>query len=195
VLSAIVHPSGQNQQPLNADVIYIARSWDPTMKLPLKAKMPWAANFVSDVLQWISNQPKQSFESTSLDIVNPYKSPLELARLSGRISFSQLSDSTNMYTWPIVEDPVYFRSLIVNVRLRSSRGFDIAREPTSFDSLFPYNWRTWEIPEKWQMAPGEFYRAHFDVAQAPSGIGMSNSGQGQISIGLTGYRDVLVSDI
>jgi hypothetical protein len=77
--------------------------------------------------------------------------------------------------------------------MRSSRGYDIVRTPTSLGSLFPNNWRVWDVPGNWRMAPGEFYKIRLALAAVGETVATARAGQLQFSVGMTGYRDVPVS--
>ena len=204
VLNCIARALGQANFGARVDVIYIGRTWDVTKPLPKKVMVPWAASYESKNFDFLNNQPVGTDQSTSVDISNSFQTPLEIDKISCRVGIVYNTtfapaDSGFTDTNPIYEDPVDFRNRLMRLRLRSSRGFDILREWAYLGGVFPANWRTWQVPGRWAMAPGEFYTAYLNVVPSdsnnpPAGTIAVSGGpaRGQASVGLVGYREVPV---
>jgi len=189
-LSCVCRALGQNAFPVRIDVVYVARTWDVRRALPTTVKTPWASSYNSKVFLNVTSEPSKLDASTPLDISNPFDTPLEVARFGGRVSVLY-----NIPAWgsdSVLEEPVQFREFLTTLQMRSSRGFDIIRTPTSFGNVFPYAWRVWDVPSKWNMAPGEFYKAQFSVGAVAGVIPAERQGQVQFSLGVVGYRNVPV---
>lgn len=201
VLSCVVRSLGQNHYPVQVDVAYIGRTWDVRRPLPTKAKVPWVTSYESKSFEYVTGAPASQDVSSDLDIVNPFGTQLEVARFGGRCAVLYNEANQNVATAAtdvLLEDPTLYRDTLGTVRIRSSRGFDIVRTPTAFGGLFPFNWRAWDMAEKWFMAPREAYKVRLTSAANPDTVNTEfstseNQGQVQYSIGLTGYRDVPVS--
>lgn len=199
VLACVFTPMGQNVYPVNVDVAYIARTWDMTRPQPAKTKVPWVASYQSKVFDYETGAAAAFDVSPTLDMLNPFGVPLELQRLTGRASLTQSTagaGATGQFsgvTNSIVEDVTEFHTTYSQLRLRSSRGFDLIRTPAPFGGFFPANWRAWDVPEKWFMAPQEFYRAQLSVS-AISGT-VSYLARAQFAMGMVGYREVDVASL
>lgn len=190
-LACVVRPLGQNQFPVSVDVAYIVRTWDMRRPIPATSKVPWASSYESKGFDYITTAPAGSDVSSNLDIINPFSVPLELARFGARVSFLQNDDSTAVNS--VFEDFVNGRDRLATMTMRSSRGFDIVRTGVSVGSLFPQNWRAWDIPGKWRMTPGEFYKVQLALEPVVESVPTPRSGQLQFSVAMTGYRDVPVA--
>jgi hypothetical protein len=189
-LSCVLRPMGQNAYPVNVDVAYICRTWDPRKPTPTTVKVPWVTSYESKSSVYQDSAVAVQHQSSQLDIVNPFDAMLELARFGGRVSML-VNTSGLAFGDSVLEDPTTYRDVLATIRMRSSRGFDIVGAPVAFGGLFPYCWRAWDLPGKWLMAPREFYSTTIDVAavsDSPEYVG-----QVQFSVGLTGYRNVPVS--
>jgi hypothetical protein len=193
-LSCVVRPLGQNPNPVRVDVIYICRTWDMRRALPTRVKVPWVSSYESKVFDLVSQTLATTDESSNLDLVNPFSTPLEIARLGGRVALSLNESWATGQKNIIAEDPLMLRLILSTLQMRSSRGFDLIRTPTPFGAVFPYNWRAWDVSEKWSMASREFYRARLNIGEIGQVL-TAFSGHAQISIGLTGYHDVPVAAI
>lgn len=195
-LSCVVRPLGQNQFPTKVDVAYIARTWDVRRPIPQSVKVPWVSSYESKTFVYETGAPAGIDQSPNLDIINPFDVPLEVARFGGRLARLQtaaLGLGGQDYEGALFEEPTLYRDQLGTVRIRSSRGFDIVRTPTAFGGLFPYNWRAWDLVEKWSMAPREAYNVFLNVAANPDEVLSGSQAQMQYSIGVTGYRDVPTS--
>jgi len=197
-LACVVRPLGQNQYPVRVDVAYIGRTWDVRRPLPSTVKVPWVVSYESKAFDYVTDAPAGSDQSADLDIVNPFGTQLEIARFGGRVAalYNKVSVGGDTSADLLVEEPILYREQLGAIRVRSSRGFDIIRTPTAFGGVFPFNWRAWDMAEKWFMAPREVYKVRLDVAANPDTVATEpepNQAQVQFSLGLTGYRDVPTS--
>lgn len=185
VLSASVFGFGQLQYPVTVDLAYICRPV-PNMKPPTTVKVPWVASFESKGFIFEANTASDSETSGNLELFNPFNVPLELTRLSGHVALIPTTESS------LSEEPFSVKLIHGTMRLRSSRGYDLVRTPTPIGGIFPNNWRVWDLPDKWEMSPREFYTARFNMsaigAAGPEIFG--RTGRIQFSIGMVGYRYV-----
>lgn len=197
VLTSVFTPTGLNSNPVRIDVLYIARTWDVSRPQPSRIKVPWAASFESKTFDYQTGVAADGAVSPNLDIVNPFRLPLELQRIGGRVSAFTLdaTDSLGAKRRFIYEDPVTFRELLSTVRIRSSRGFDVVRTPVPFDGIFPRNWRSWDVGEGWSLAPQEYYRVQIDTSAVAGTIDDDRYGQAQFSVGIVGYREIDVASL
>lgn len=192
--SVVFTPMGQNVYPLNVDVAYICRTWDMTRPQPTKTKVPWVASYQSKTFDYATAQAAGYDTSPTLDILNPFGAPLELQRISGRVLNAQsTATAVGSFTNSIIEDVLTYRSVLSELRLRSSRGFDLIRTPAAFNGFFPMNWRAWDVPDKWTMAAQEFYRAQLTVNAVTDTV--SALARIQFALGVVGYRDVEVASL
>lgn len=192
VMTAVFTPVGINPLNVKVDVIYICRTWDQNRPEPKTTKVPWATSFESKTFKYATDTDADQAVSSNLDVLNPFGTPLELSRISGRCTTLQLTGGPAEENY-ITEDYGLFRQLISTMRMRSSRGFDLIRTPVMFDGVFPVNWRSWEILDGWQMAPQEYYRVQIDTEALPDPITAASVETVQFSVGIVGYRDVAVA--
>lgn len=193
-VSAVFTPTGLNANKVRIDVLYLCRTWDANRPIPSRIKVPWATSFESKTFELVTAAPPDSAVSPNLDIVNPFTAPLELQRISGRVSSLILNEVLG-YQKFIYEDTCLMRAVLSAIRMRSSRGFDLVRTPVPFDGIFPRNWRAWDVPEGWSMAPQEYYRVQVDVRIPPNPIRPTFVSQAQFSVGIVGYREVDVASL
>jgi hypothetical protein len=186
--------------PVHVDIAYVCRT---VQQKPAGSKVmvPWVASYNSKAFTVITNGAADSDVSNQLDLVNPFSVPLELARIGGRAMFLQNSnnDYDNVQNY-ISNELLNLRNRLTTLRLRSSRGDDIVRGPVPFDLIFPANWYVWDLPGKWQLAPGEFYTATLETLPIDYNTATeydtdSEAGRVQFSIGLIGYRPVSVESL
>lgn len=183
--------------PVHVDVAYVCRT---VQQKPAGSKVmvPWVASYNSKAFTVITNGAADSDVSNQLDLVNPFSVSLELARIGGRAMFIQnQASSVNNY---IANELLNLRSRLTTLRLRSSRGDDVVRGPAPFDLIFPAHWHAWDLPGKWQLAPGEFYTATLETSPINFSTAMQNgsnnaAGRVQFSLGLIGYRPVSVESL
>jgi hypothetical protein len=197
-LNCVVRALGQVNYGVRVDVAYIGRTWDVTKPLPKTVRVPWASSYESKNFDFTNAATATTDAATTLDLTNPFSQPLEIDRLSGRIAivynktYGNLSTDSN----PVNEDPIDFRLRLLNMTMRSSRGFDIIRTPVRFGSIFPPNWPTWIVPGSWAMAPNEFYRVALQTIASNMNEAVytpdRNVARAQASVGLVGYRNVPV---
>lgn len=194
---SVVVPSfehlGQNPFPVKVAVIYICRSMPEGHKIPARVMVPWVGSYNSKSFDQITDAPASSDRSSELDLLNPFRVPLEIVKLTGRATLtSQVSEEIGL----AIEEQMNFRSRLAKVRIRSSRGDDVVRTPTPFNGLFPLGWREWGIAGQWLMRPGEFYKARIDVdsvdytTATEGGDSITYPGRVQFSMGLIGYRAI-----
>ena len=194
VLTSVFTPIGINPLSVRIDVIYICRTWDQNRPEPTKIKVPWATSFETKTFKYETSAPADQSVSANLDIINPFGSPLELSRLSGRCTLLQLTGGVTQQNY-IIEDLGEFRQVLATMRMRSSRGFDLIRTPVAFDGVFPVNWRSWDILDGWQLAPQEYYRTQIDTIAVPGTITVESIQTAQFSIAIVGYREVSVASL
>lgn len=187
VLSPTFSALGQNHFPVRIEVTYHARTREAGYKPKGKIMVPWVTSFTSKAFNQVGEEPAGSDNSIETDLVNPFSVPLEISRLVGVQALvvngtNALGDAT--------EDSSDHRFRLSTDKIRSSRGDDIARTPINFGGLFPFNWRAWDIPGNWTLAPGEFYQLEVDVDPVDYPVGDDSVGRAQYSVGLIGYRGI-----
>jgi hypothetical protein len=194
-LACVVRALGQNQFPLSVGVAYIARTWDMRRPVPNSVKVPWVSSYESKGFDYVTTATASADESANLDVINNFGSSLEICRMAARVSFLQneAGIGPGNAANSVYEDLVNGRDRLGRLTIRSSRGFDIIRTPISFGSLFPFNWRAWDLPGKWRMTPGEFYKFSLALAAVGETVPNERAGQLQFSVAATGYRDLPVS--
>jgi len=194
---AVVVPSfehlGQNPFPVNVEVVYICRTVPEGQRIPSRVMVPWVGSYNSKSFTQLTDEPGSSDQSSELDLLNPFRVPLEITKLTGRCTLVAYTPELNQNA--ALEEIMQYRSRLATVRIRSSRGDDVVRTPTPFNGLFPYGWRAWDIAGNWLMRPGEFYKVRIDVAPVdyetiPFPESTVNPGRVQFSMGLIGYRSI-----
>ena len=199
---AVVIPSfehlGQNPFPVNVEVVYICRTVPEGQKIPSRLMVPWVSSYNSKSFDQLTSTAAKSDQSSELDLLNPFKVPLEITKLTGRAALI----STGVEGLDLaIEEQMQFRSRLATVRMRSSRGDDVVRTPTPFNGLFPLGWRAWDIAGQWLMRPGEFYKVRIDVAAvdfttaATGNLSAANPGRVQFSMGMIGYRSIATKTV
>lgn len=188
VLTPLYSHLGQNHFPVTVDTIFVCRVLPADYVPPAQVWAPWAGSYNSISFDNLASQPSGQDFSNELDIVNPFKQPLELARLTGRVS-SVFSGTANV---PVnFEDFTDHRAVLGKVRIRSRSGDEIARNLTPFNGLFPYTWRVWDIPGGWVMSPGEYYKVQLKVdATLATAPGSTQLGSCQYAVTGIGYRQL-----
>ncbi len=194
---AVVVPSfehlGQNPFPVKVQVIYICRTVPEGQKMPARVMVPWVGSYNSASFDQLTDAAAGSDYSSELDLLNPFKIPLEITKLTGRAALVT-TDAAGLTEG--TEELLAFRSRLATVRIRSSRGDDVVRTPTPFNGLFPLGWRAWDIAGQWLMRPGEFYKVRVDVAavdfdtSTEDNESLVNPGRVQFSFGMIGYRSI-----
>lgn len=192
VVTPVFEHLGQNPFPVVVDVIYLARTLPPDVKFPEKVKIPWVTAYNTNAYDNVNGTAAQHELSPELDIVNNFELPLEISRLTGRCSaviadspFSGFSVEQTAMEWGGDH-----RFRLMTLRVRGSRGDEIARVATPFEGLFPFQWRSWDIPGGWIMRPGEFYRFQLAVEQVSYTPRTEDIGRVQLAVTAVGYREI-----
>lgn len=187
VVTPVYSHLGQNHFPVTVDTVYIARTLPTSFQPPAAVRVPWAGSYNSISFDNFASQAAGRDFSSELDIVNPFRQPLELSRLTGRASAV-----FNGSTVPVnFEDFTDHRFKLCKLRIRSRSGDEIARTKTPFNGLFPYTWRAWDIPGGWVMPPQEFYKVQLTVDQAiATAPSDAQLGTVQFSVAAIGYRQL-----
>lgn len=160
VVTPVYSHLGQNPFPVTVDTIYVARTL-PMSHAPSAAMWaPWVGSYNSISFDNLASQPAGRDFSSELDIVNPFRQPLEIARLTGRAA-SVIAGAGGIQS--VLEDFEDHRFVLGKVRIRARSGDELARTPTPFNGLWPFTWRAWDIPGGWMMRPGEFYKVQLTV--------------------------------
>jgi hypothetical protein len=186
VVTPVYSHLGQNHFPVTVDTMYIARTMPLSHTAPTQFWVPWAGSYNSISFDNLASNPAARDFSSELDIVNPFRQPLEIARLTGRAS-AVFNGTAGV---PLnTEDQTDHRFRLAKVRMRSRSGDELARTPTPFNGLFPYTWRAWDVPAGWTMRPGEFYKVQFTV-DATDATAPANEQLGAVQFAVTGigYR-------
>lgn len=183
VPTLVVHSMGGNRFTLQVDVAFICRTWDARRPVPRTIKVPWATSYVSKGYDYVVSAPLSGDQSSNLNIVNPFATPLELTRLVGRVAYTTAGSQPRTS-----EDPSTMRYSLGSMTIRSSRGFDIVKNPTAIGGVFPYSWRAWEMTD-WFMAPREFYSVRLNMIANPDTT-IATAAVYQTVVGAVGYRSV-----
>ncbi len=188
---------GQNPFPVEVEVIYICRTVPEGQKIPSRLMVPWVGSYNSKSFDQLTDTLAGSDQASELDLLNPFKVPLEITKLTGRATLVTVASGGDSPGQNIAyEEKLLFRSRLATVRIRSSRGDDVVRTPTPFNGLFPLGWREWGVAGQWLMRPGEFYKVRIDVATMDQDTAADDNesqlepGRVQFSMGLIGYRSV-----
>lgn len=189
VLTPVFTHLGQNSFPVVVDVMYFGRNLPPDYKPPPQVMIPWLSAWNSKSYDNVANTSASGETSSELDIINPYSTPLEIARLTGDATLISASPGTQ--TASIDQEDHVFR--LATLTIRGSRGDEIVRSPTVWNTLFPTDWFAWDIPGGWILRPGEFYKVTLRVAAVdytPAPDSDAGVGRVQYSIGAVGYRPI-----
>ncbi len=192
---------GQNPFPVEVEVVYICRTIPEGQKIPSRLMVPWVGSYNSKAFDQLTGTLAGSDQASELDLLNPFKVPLEITKLTGRATLVTFTDDGEIVGDTAFEEKLLFRSRLATVRIRSSRGDDVVRTPTPFNGLFPLGWREWGVAGQWLMRPGEFYKVRIDVAAVDSETTTDANdsalqpGRVQFSMGLIGYRAVSTKDV
>lgn len=187
VITPVYSHLGQNQFPVTVQTLYICRTLPLNYVPPQSLRAPWVGSYNSVSFDNLASQLAARDFSSELDILNPFRQPLELSRLAGSCSgvFGEANAQFN------TETQNYFRYQLGKVRIRARAGDEVARSPTPFNGLFPFGWRAWDIPPGWMLQSGEFYKVQLSVA-ATSATAPADDflGSIQYSIAATGFRQL-----
>lgn len=166
---------GQITAPIQVRIGYSARSL-PMNYRPTKLILPWVASYISDSFDLST---AATFNSSELDLVNKWDSPLIVDRLSGRLSVFD-----NQFV--AVFDSAYMGLKALNVRLVDSAGNAIVRAVSPFSHVFHNTFKTWETKS---VLPAKGYYQAFFGSTAQSGIASARY-LAQALVGLVGSREV-----
>lgn len=179
---------GQNQFPVTVQSLYICRTLPLNYTPPQNFYVPWVGSYNSIAFDNLASQALKTDFSSELDIVNPFRQPLELSRITGSCTGLFNGDGTQQIN---VETENYFRYQLAKLRIRARGGDEVARSPTPFNGLFPFGWRAWNIPPGWFLRPADFWKLQLSVA-ATSATAPADGylGTVQFSVAATGFRQV-----
>lgn len=190
VLTPVFEHLGQNPFPIVVEVIYLACSLPPDYRPPKTVMVPWVAAFNSNSYDNVATTPAGREISPELDIANNFDVPLEISRLTGRCTLVRVGSSATSSINASEEWNGEHRFVAGTIRIRGSRGDELARVKTIFDGLWPITWRAWDIPGGWIMRPGEFYKVQLDVAALLASPQAVDIGRVQYAISAIGYRPI-----
>lgn len=182
VLTPLFEHLGQNPFDLVVDIAYFCRTLPPDYKFPARVMIPWVSSFNSNSYDEVNETAAGTELSPESDIMNPFNVPLEISRLVGNETLMRGIDND--------EDISDHRFRLGRIAIRGSRGDEIARAPTVFNTLFPTDWLAWDIPGAWIMRPGEFYKVNLRVGALDYNPAVANIGRVQYSITAIGYRPI-----
>lgn len=179
---------GQVQYPLTVRVTYFCRTYRQGTPKPSKYMVPWVTSYNSKVFDMVDNTPAAFDESNEQRLVNNFGVPIEITRLVGRYTFMQNESSLFV---PKLNNELTDRldiSRLIELRISTSRGDELARDQTIFDGLFPANWCAWDFSEGWYMEPTEYWKILLNRGAVDFTV--ENEGRIQVFVGLVGYREV-----
>jgi len=187
VLAPTFTALGQNHFPVRIEITYFCRTRDADYKPRGRIMVPWVTSFASKSFDQIAAAPAGTDASIETDLVNPFSVPLEITKLVG---VEAMVVNGNGTLGNAAEDSTDHRFALATNKIRSSRGDDIARTPINFGGLFPFNWRAWDIPGNWTLAPAEFYQLQLAVAPVTYPVGDGEVGRVQYAVAMIGYRGI-----
>lgn len=185
VLTPVYANLGQVQFPVFIDTVYVCRQRPSGQRRSDTIKAPWVGSYNSAPFDNVGAQAGGQDFSSESDLFNPFSVPLEITRLSG-------SCAEVLQTGSVIEHFGAHRFLLGNLRARSKRGGELARLATPFNTLFPIEWRVWDIPGRWHMMPGEYYKLQLNVSPVvgtPLPVGSI-----QYMVSAVGFRDIPLQD-
>ncbi len=189
VVTPVFTHLGQNHFPVIVDMLYICRSLPLNYVPPQQVRVPWVGSYNSVSFDNLADQSATQDLSSELDIVNPFRQPLELSRMVGLVSAVVAGASGGGASGLNVECAMAHRFKYGTLRMRSRSGDEVVGKKTVFNGLFPYGWRAWDIPPGWALAPGEFYKAQLSIsATSATAPDSAQLGSIQYSIAATGFR-------
>jgi len=190
VLTPVYSHLSQTPFPVTIDTMYLCRQRPPGQRRPDKVKVPWVGSYNSTPFDNLAGQAAGQDFSSESDLYNPFDVPLEVSRLAG----SCVLVETILGVTQVIEWNGEHRFQLGQLRARSKRGNELARASTPFNTLFPIEWRVWDIPQGWHLMPGEYYKTQLNVAAVSYTPATNQTGSVQFMVAMTGFREVPVAD-
>lgn len=191
VLVPVFEHLGQSPLTMVVDTLYVARSLPENYQPPASIKVPWVTSYVSKSFDETAGAIASTDSSSELNITNPFQVPVEISRLVGSMAFNFNQDNgLDSTIQEVSEDWEDHRFRLTKVTIRSSRGDELARSPTKFNLLFPFDWRAWDVPSGWWMRPGEYYKILVVTDALDYVPNVLLVGQVQFGIVAVGYREI-----
>lgn len=186
---AVITPTFQHRglitNSLSVRVSYVGRSFNRRGPLPQKVYIPYASAYVS---KNFSIDSADTDESTELELINPFDSPLFIQRFTGRCQFYWNDGSANNYATDSQMGSIVSGGQLMTVRMVDSNGRPIIRNFTVFYTAFPQPTRSWELDGKAVMDPQSYYRV-FTRKSAPTAA-LNIPATTQIFVGCVGWREI-----
>ncbi len=182
VVSATVRHRGAVPDPVTVDVSLAGKQVAALRAGP--RRIPYAAAFLAAPLGW---DVAGSEESPEHALWNSTLTPLRVERLTGRIALLAATKTGYASSDDWVAD---FFSTLLSLRLNTSTGAGIVRNPLPFGAVFsPAGGHTLEVP--FIMRPGEYLIARLDKRARRGSVPASLNGTYSIQpqIGLVGWRE------
>lgn len=175
LLSPTFEHGGQITAPIDVRIGYSARSLPAGYK-PSKIILPWVASYISPTFDLAEDS---TFNSSELDLVNKWDSPLTVDRLTGRLSVFDTR-------YVVVFDSPFMALAATSLRLMDSAGNAIVRNLTPLSHVFHNPTKSWEM--RAVLPPLGYYQAFFQNAAYPV-VGTENQFLAQTLVGLVGTRE------
>jgi len=166
---------GQIDAPIDVRVGFSARSL-PAGHKPSKLILPWVASYISPSFDLTEDV---IFQSSELDLVNKWDSPLTVDRISGRLS---VFDNTSVGVF----DSPWMGLVALKTRLVDSAGNAIVRSMTPFSHVFHNTMKGWEM--KATLPAQGYYQAFFQNTGQNT---TENRFFAQALVGIVGSREVV----
>lgn len=180
---------GLFQAAVNVRISYGGRSFRAKTAAPKKVNVPYASVYIS---KNFDANAADTDQSTELDIINPFDTPLKLQRLTGRCQFQDSNRGGNLYIDEgyngATSGPTPGEEML-SVRIFDSNGRPIVRNATIFRSVFSTITRSWEMDNGAVMDPESYYRVLLTKA-APLAGASSDPVFCQAFVGAVGWREI-----
>jgi hypothetical protein len=170
---------------LNVRISYAARLIPDGTPAPKRVMLPYVAAWGSGTFDAAVTGTDRSTET---DLVNPFKEPLYIQRMVGRVI--NVFVATNRVDEGITTPTETVPALLWNVRIVDSHGHPVVQKFTPFRLVFSSVTRSWDMDPSVTLAPMSFYSAYVrkDVL---GGYPALNSLNTQAFISIVGWRDVV----
>jgi len=187
ILVPTFHHRGLIQDDVAVRISYSARNLIAGASPSKRLAIPWAAAFTSKNFT-VFSATADADGSHETDLVNPHDETVFLQRFVGRVG------SFEFGTTPTVPPSVFssdtldpdFAYDLLRLRMRSSLGFPLVRDPLRFNAVFDPTTRSWELPGT-EMPPKSYYNVA--LSSGISAVPAADQ-QAQVFIGLTGWREI-----
>ncbi len=172
--------SGFVSDTVNVRVGYSCRT---VFVQPRKIYLPWVAKYASKAFNPIENADVDV--SSELDLVNPHPEVFHLQRFVGRTQILRTDQTASE------NDPQYFGSRYLQMRMVDSYGRPILRNFAPFRSVFGALTRSWEMDNGAELDPEAYYRVNLRK-DALTLAGGSNdiAAVAQAFISMVGWREL-----